>query len=234
MNTLLKELEKRGFLVSIEENKSAYDSSQNTFVEVLGEKLRFGLNEPYRQIKRQRSAKERQNWSWLSEFEYELVPSGKLVLEIKEWDPERKNWSDTKNKKLEERLNEFIVGLVKAAVVIRCHRLKREEERKIREAEEKRRAELRRQREEEQEKFDQLLQDAQAWDQCQKIRSFIEAVREKTLRTKKILAPDNTTGKWIAWAEQQADRLDPLIDSPPSILDDEKKDGFNWRYYDFD
>ncbi len=34
--------------------------------------------------------------------------------------------------------------------------------------------------------------------------------------------------EWIAWATSQADRLDPLAKSPPSILDGKKKWGSYW------
>ena len=32
-------------------------------------------------------------------------------------------------------------------------------------------------------------------------------------------------GKWLIWARAQADRLDPLVKSPPSILDTEPAPG---------
>jgi hypothetical protein len=32
--------------------------------------------------------------------------------------------------------------------------------------------------------------------------------------------PKSPFGEWILWAERQADRLDPLKESPPSIIDE--------------
>jgi hypothetical protein len=33
--------------------------------------------------------------------------------------------------------------------------------------------------------------------------------------------PDSEFAAWLEWAHQQADRLDPLAESPPSILDED-------------
>jgi hypothetical protein len=34
------------------------------------------------------------------------------------------------------------------------------------------------------------------------------------------VAPNSEVGRWIAWALGQAERLDPLVPSPPSILEE--------------
>jgi len=37
------------------------------------------------------------------------------------------------------------------------------------------------------------------------------------------MEPDPETDLWLQWADQQADRLDPLTDSAPSVLDHEQE-----------
>jgi hypothetical protein len=50
----------------------------------------------------------------------------------------------------------------------------------------------------------------------------IEAVRREALRKKD---PEGQAEalEWVEWAERQADRIDPLKPSPPSLLDDKEK-----------
>ena len=35
----------------------------------------------------------------------------------------------------------------------------------------------------------------------------------------KEFGPDTALGRWVTWALQQADRIDPLAESPASVLD---------------
>ena len=58
------------------------------------------------------------------------------------------------------------------------------------------------------------------WHKSQIIRQFVDAVRESVLKKNGSIEPDGELDKWISWAIQQADRFDPLVKSPPSILDE--------------
>lgn len=58
-----------------------------------------------------------------------------------------------------------------------------------------------------------LRRDAVAWHRAERLRKYIAAVRQSS-------AKDT---EWIAWAETQADRLDPLKQSPKSIVDDKNE-----------
>jgi hypothetical protein len=62
--------------------------------------------------------------------------------------------------------------------------------------------------------------------------AYIEAVLQDAIGQHGSVDPDSETGRWIDWATMQADRLDPLVESPPSILDewDERRDDYPiWR-----
>ena len=50
------------------------------------------------------------------------------------------------------------------------------------------------------------------------MREFIAALEKNWTETEQV-PPDSPKGKKLAWMKQQADRLDPLTPSPPSILD---------------
>lgn len=75
-------------------------------------------------------------------------------------------------------------------------------------------------RQEHHESPNQLFQQAECWNRSQELRRFIEAVKQKHLDNSESLEPGSEVSQWIAWAMQQADRVDPLCESPPSILDE--------------
>ncbi len=219
MDALLKAFEKRGYGVQLKQ----HDRTWATSVTVLGEKLEFGLIEHYRQIKRppEPATKKRDPYFLYSYNQYDYYPSGMLELTIKSYVYGcRKSWSDGVKQRLENLLNSFMIGLIKGA-------LKIEEERKRRELEEQKRQELMRIRqerarliEEEKSRVRALEMEAANWVKSQQIRSYIEAVRNIIIQNQGEIMPGSETEKWLTWANQQADRIDPLTKSPPSILDE--------------
>lgn len=86
---------------------------------------------------------------------------------------------------------------------------------------------------EEQRRVDELLANAEAWHKSEKLRAYINAYMELVKKAVKMagtkIHPKSEIGRWETWAKQQADRLDPLVKSPPSILDDEP-DTLPWRW----
>jgi len=55
-----------------------------------------------------------------------------------------------------------------------------------------------------------------------RIREYIAAVREEAPR-KTDADGRAKASEWIEWAKRQADRIDPLKASPPSIVDEKEK-----------
>lgn len=109
-------------------------------------------------------------------------------------------------------------------------RRKEEEERRVRaeqerirqekEAELKRRKDtLIRQQKEEQSRVDRLIHEAESWQKSQTLRAYIAAIKGELAKRPLPPAPDSEPLRRIRWACEQADRLDPLSPSPPSILD---------------
>lgn len=45
------------------------------------------------------------------------------------------------------------------------------------------------------------------------------AATDEAVQNGQAIEPGSPFGEWILWAERQADRLDPLKESPPSIID---------------
>lgn len=165
-------------------------------------------------------------------FHDQRFPSGQLTLEIHGggWYGGyggQRTWRDTKTHRLEDRLNKFVAGLIKWAALTkeRDEERKREEEvrrqKELRREEEARRlAELREQYKVEEARVNELLAQAKNFEESKRVRDLIEAVREAQPADLPIV-PGGEVDEWIEWAGRQADRLDPLRPSPPSILDED-------------
>ena len=158
-------------------------------------------------------------------------PSGKLCLSVQDFysdRPLRKNWRDTKKKRLEDQIDKVIVGFMKISAEKKERIRQREEQErqrqemiKRRKEEELRREELRIQIEKEQARVSGLIENAENWHTSKLIRDFISAVEQMRLTGSCDYKPDCPWGEWIIWAKSQADRLDPLSPSPTSILDED-------------
>ena len=161
-------------------------------------------------------------------------PSGVLAVRIREhhhfWGGNhRRNWRSSKTRRLEERLNDVLIGLVKLVSAIRADVAERER-REALERERQARAdaalkEQRRLKEElarEKANVQELLHLADDWRRSQDLRQLVEEAR----RRGEVCRP-GSDGRdikdWIEWALRQADRLDPFVPSPPSILDDAER-----------
>ncbi|WP_437191551.1 hypothetical protein [Planctomicrobium sp. SH527] len=167
-----------------------------------------------------------------SHFRAKRVPSGRLAFKIADagryWlQGCRQTWRDTPKRLLETCLEQVIAGLMIVAARIKQHE---EETRRKEEAQReavKRRQELAEQRalkraaiQAERTRLDALLEEAKRWEQSRNLRKYIQAVREKVLLTGQDIQTDATLNDWIVWASTHADRLDPLTESPPSLLDE--------------
>ncbi|MCE5327855.1 MAG: hypothetical protein LLG01_15725 [Planctomycetaceae bacterium] len=72
----------------------------------------------------------------------------------------------------------------------------------------------------ERQRVEKLMADAANWRRSQDIRDYVEALEQYALQKDGAIAPGSEQAEYIAWARQQADRLDPRMPSPPSVLDE--------------
>ena len=122
----------------------------------------------------------------------------------------------------------FVKGLFKAAVQKREYLYRKaERDRKERQEREKReelaraRAEKRRRYDEELDRVNNLITDAQNWQLSKLLREYIEKVKSDIEAGRSSYLTQDDLQSSVEWASQQADRLDPLLPNPPSILDEE-------------
>jgi hypothetical protein len=90
---------------------------------------------------------------------------------------------------------------------------------RLREEERQRQAELNRKIQEERTRFSNLITDAENHQKSMQIRDFVAAVEKEHRNGNAVYVNADEYESWVTWARNQADRLDPLADSPPSILD---------------
>ncbi len=72
---------------------------------------------------------------------------------------------------------------------------------------------------EEQDRIQKLVQDAENWNKSKLIRAYLKAVKEDVVERQGLIEPGSELNKWLTLANQQADRLDPLVKDSPSVLD---------------
>jgi hypothetical protein len=227
IDTIIKSLEKQGFTV--------FFSEGFTKTKILDIPVSFGITEKLMIKKKQPKDHGLRGYYEFghSLFVEERVPSGKLCLTIHDagiyWRYGcQQNWNDGAKQKLEDRMNSFVNGLVNVAVAKKEHdRQQKDEERqrieRQRQLEEERRkqAELRKRYLEEQVRVTKLISEAEDWKRSQILREYIAEIEKHATCGTLPFSPDKPLAEWLKWAHDQADRLDPLTPSPPSILDEE-------------
>ena len=223
IDALLKALEQRG-----------YDVAPGPAVQILNVRVRFNISEAIDTQREQPKDHDLDGYYEFghSRFNTKRVPSGRLTLHITDADAYwangcRKSWRDSEKQRIEDRLNKFVTGLVSFAARKKEHDAEEQrqaeqerQEQRRREEEAKRRAEKRKLIQAEQQRVDSLMQQTKSWRASQNLRGYIEARKQAHLSAHGEIEPEGDFVRWLTWATQQADRLDPLTESPPSILDE--------------
>ena len=218
MDALLNACERRGYPVSA-----------GPQVEILGETVSFGIVE---QLDKVREQPEEHDLDGRYEFGHSIftsrrVLSGRLQLFVTSASyGSRHAWADSDKHRLEDCLNNVIAGLIRVAgrqkdtreAEQRREAARREDAQRW-EEECRRVAELRRQYEHEQARVKAFVADVTHWTQARNLRDFIAAAAARHIEEHGAIGPDSEFAQWQKWAAEQADRLDPLCESPPSILD---------------
>jgi hypothetical protein len=184
------------------------------------------LRERYRQVKRPKNHKK------LFWCRYDYIPTGRLTLGSSRSTTVYAQDSESE-KLIEPRLNEVIIGWVEEAGRVRFARRKAEEERHRKEEEERLRrervaAETRRRAEEEarkkaeRERVERLIGEARSWNESRLLREYIGEVHRRLIERHGVIEEGSEAAHWLAWAGEQADRLDPFVQGPHSVLDESR------------
>jgi hypothetical protein len=229
MDTLIKGCEQCGWALRVPAT-----GWSATIVNADGCDVRVRLVEALRQVPRELSETEK---VWEAQCArprkrppYDLAPNGRLKLRIDCPDAWRYGlWHDGKRRRLEDMLDDVLASIagmreakLRADKARAAAEERRREQERLRLEEEERKKERLRIRMAEQARVDELVADAEAWELSRKIREYIAAwIARKEAAANAKITPGSEADKWIIWALAQADRLDPLTESPPSILDED-------------
>jgi hypothetical protein len=216
MNALILALEERGLPVEVtevltEDEPDRHARSNVTRVLVSGEWIRFGFVERLRQHRNPSNAKpprglkgqELELWIYWNRPRMKLIPSGRLLLAIKE--PEvgvQVSWADGR-RRLEERLNDFVKQLF---VVAEAKKQRYHADRSWRasyENEAQRNREARARADEEARRVAVVRDALSRWREARELRRLTHEIRFAQRG-----APEP---EWLGWADARATRLEDAL-----------------------
>jgi hypothetical protein len=208
VNALISALDAEGFSVSVKTGK------RGTSAKIFGHDVHFALTESARVIGH-REVKEFSHWV---RKVVDYKPTGILEFRIGEY-YSGETLRDGKHGGLEKQLSACVAALMRAGrSAVHSARLaaQREIERAARERE---RQELAKLISAEEKRIEELENWVTKWQRAVAMRGFISALEKNWHDAGHDLSPESEKGQRIVWMKQQADRLDPFLPSPPSILD---------------
>jgi len=207
MNNLIHLLEANGMSMSVGGDRPP----MQTVARIAGEQIRVILRESGRQHRRELTVAERRDHErspliYPKDFALTCDPTDQFVFEIESYSDGTRRWSDRKSKKIEDCLDDIVRGLQAAAAWATRARVEREAARLRWEDEERRRRKY-------QERVERLKHNVGCWEEAQRIRAYLAAVREKAEARDGEVNPESSVARFLSWARGYADSLDPA-DSP--------------------
>ncbi len=216
LDAVITAVEKLGGKVIVEEDRWR----RSTNVYLAGENATsIRVRERYHQSKHKQTAKEAQSF-WSPRYDY--APTGRLLVDSGPSMFGRNFCEDTETRRIEDQINDLLIRFIHSAATVRNERFKAAEESRRRQDREKERQQKLRLIQAEEAKVRLLCEQANCWQQSQLIRRYVAAVRSY-VEQKSSIECGSELDRWLNWASQQADRMDPLIASPPSIIDEKAK-----------
>jgi len=213
MNAVISILESEGFPVTLQNGR------HGTGVQIFGYRVQFSIVEKLRE----KARRQVQEYSW-SRTIIDYEPTG--ILEFRAGEPlYSRKCRDGKTQKLETQLSSCVGALLREGRSQLISAKLAAQRNLERQAKERENAELSRQIADEEQKVRNLETWVSNWARAREMRDFIAELENVWTRKGHDLSPETKNGQQIVWMKQQADRLDPMLPSPQSILD--RKDELN-------
>jgi hypothetical protein len=216
MDALIKASEAQGFVWRVLEDGKV----GKTVIQVDGQAIRVVLAEKLtrREVPPDPPPKGRSAAStWTSTYtRTELAPTGLLSFRIEEHvHVPKKNWTDTRNVRIEERLHEVIDALPQVAAALKARDEENERQRKRWQAEEKRRVETAREAEALRRLRLRMVRYMRSWERANRLRAFVDDIER---RMPSLDVDREALATWLAWAKEQIVELDPVLAEPADVL----------------
>lgn len=148
----------------------------------------------------------------------ELYPSNILVFCLYAYPT--KEWADTKNSLLEDKISNIIAKLELQAVKEKQDAIDREIWHREYERKQKIEQEFKARKEKEIIKTKKLFSDAEKFDKATIYRNYIEATEQKAIKENNLT---EEVKEWIKWAKEKADWFDPLTGRHDELLNENDK-----------
>lgn len=203
MDALFKALEKRGCKTTI-----SIARQLKTEVAVNDKNIEITLREDFKRFDRPPNEKKK---SVYDSDRYIYEPSGMFTFSINNAINVQHNWRDGKTTKLEDQLNDIVIGIFWAAEELKQREIQRknQERRQLEISVEREKANIFQKRQVEcRELFTELLE---KWKKSQDIIKFIEAYKAKIIEEKGEISAGNEESQLIEWSEDYAKKLNPVL-----------------------
>lgn len=191
MNTIISNIYDKGHSVS-------FRNKTECFVEMFGQQTEINLRQKINRVrKKNESGYSGDQWVKSDKLEFQAGPSFR-----------RKNWIDGEKKVLEEFIPDILVWIEQDCQYWHNLRKRQAEEERIRDIEREKEQEKLKIIQLENERFEELLVDSEKWHKATILRNYIQAAEEKAEQNNDL---NEDKKKWIVWAFNKADSIDPLI-----------------------
>lgn len=152
--------------------------------------------------------------------DWDYAPNGLLQVIVNEGcyghDGLRRTFGDGKTQRIETLINAILEAVATWSAAIKAKRIEDERRKREWEEQERRHEEQRRRNALESKRIEALSKNLERWHHRQRILDFVAAVEAK-LDADDYDEPE-AIREWIAWANDYADRIDPLSDGLPRLL----------------
>lgn len=189
--------------------------------EVLGEKVEFQVREKQRQQRRPLTDDEKR-WRSAGDngWKQELVPTGRLVFEIKTWQWPAglaRQWLESEKQPMEDMLPDIQTTFMAAGPLLAQQRKDREAAERERQLAEKRRYEEQQRRKRDANRWRKFRELAQDWHELVAVRDFLTELRSMDAAATTEI-DGRSVEEWIAWAEDWLQRSDPTVNGVDGVF----------------
>ncbi|TYB78105.1 hypothetical protein ES676_02520 [Bizionia saleffrena] len=208
-DALIKLFRKRGHEIEVKTGEAYNENGTRLIVD--GEAYKVCVRETRKRIK-----VKSEHSSYLRTS---YVPTGILTLRIE--DLYGHQWSDSVNKKIEDKLPNILAYLElrakkdkKERIERKAWRLEYERKRKIEE-------ELVAKRKDELDVFISVINQSSRWQKSMDLRNYVETVKVNAVKNNKLT---DELQKWLKWINDKADWYDPLIEKEDELFENIDRD----------
>jgi hypothetical protein len=136
----------------------------------------------------------------------------------------KKKWSDSARKPLEDQLRDIIVGAISLAGEIRKEAISQKKAEQLAAEQRMKRIEEERRQAEEEARFRELDSLVTRWTKGMQLRAYVQEFKRRFMEGSYTEEVSQDFNRWILWANEYADRLDPINASLARMSDLSQKD----------